>query len=61
MNRSISMLAGRNRKLDGGALFGTTPRRMWAEWMSSNHDNQVEVAARALLVQQSGQDETSSC
>ncbi|UCP00827.1 MBL fold metallo-hydrolase [Metapseudomonas lalkuanensis] len=54
MNRSISMLAGRSRKLDGGALFGATPRRMWVEWMSPNHDNQVEVATRALLVQQGG-------
>ncbi len=48
------MLAGRSRKLDGGALFGTTPRRMWIEWLSPNHDNQVEVASRALLVQQGG-------
>ncbi|WP_041770280.1 MBL fold metallo-hydrolase [Metapseudomonas resinovorans] len=54
MNRSISTLAGRTRKIDGGTLFGSTPRRAWIEWMRPNHDNQVETASRVLLVQQDG-------
>ncbi|MCY1295339.1 putative quorum-quenching lactonase YtnP [compost metagenome] len=52
VNRSISTLAGRSRKLDGGALFGSTPRRAWSDWFCPDHDNQVELATRGLLVQQ---------
>ncbi|MFC5694720.1 MBL fold metallo-hydrolase [Pseudomonas sp. GCM10022186] len=52
MNRSISTLAGRSRKLDGGALFGSTPRRAWSDWFCPDHDNQVELATRGMLVQQ---------
>lgn len=55
MNRSISALTGRSRKLDGGAMFGSTPRRAWIEWIGPDHDNQVELATRALLVQQADQ------
>ncbi|UVJ46322.1 MBL fold metallo-hydrolase [Pseudomonas sp. LS1212] len=54
MNRSISTLAGTARKLDGGILFGLTPRLYWAQWMKPDHDNLVDVAARAMLVQQEG-------
>ncbi|WP_375739423.1 MBL fold metallo-hydrolase [Pseudomonas boanensis] len=54
MNRSLSTLSGRSRKLDGGALFGSMPRRYWLEWLSPDHDNRVEMASRALLVQQDG-------
>lgn len=52
VSRSISTLVGRNRKLDGGALFGSTPRRAWSDWLYPDHHNQVELATRALLVQQ---------
>lgn len=54
MNRSLSTISGRSRKLDGGALFGTTPRRYWLEWASPDHDNRVEMVSRVLLVQQNG-------
>lgn len=54
MNRSVSTLTGRNRRLDGGALFGSMPRRAWVEWFRPDHDNHVEMASRALLVQQGG-------
>ncbi len=54
VNRSLSTLTGRSRKLDGGAVFGSMPRRAWVEWMSPDYDNQVEMASRALLVQQEG-------
>lgn len=55
MNRRISTLTGRSRKLDGGTMFGNTPRRAWVEWIYPDHDNQVELATRAALVQQDGQ------
>lgn len=54
VDRCLSTLTGRSRKVDGGAVFGSTPRRAWIEWMSPDHDNQVEMASRTLLVQQDG-------
>ncbi|MDD2045981.1 MBL fold metallo-hydrolase [Pseudomonas putida] len=54
MYRKLFSVTGRPRKLDGGALFGTTPRRAWSEWLSPDSDNQVEMASRVLLVQQDG-------
>jgi glyoxylase-like metal-dependent hydrolase (beta-lactamase superfamily II) len=50
--RKLFSVSGKTRKLDGGALFGTTPRRIWSEWLSPDSDNQVELASRVLLVQQ---------
>lgn len=54
MNRSISSLAGRNAKFDGGIVFGNTPRLRWANWIKPDQDNLVDLAARGLLVQQTG-------
>jgi glyoxylase-like metal-dependent hydrolase (beta-lactamase superfamily II) len=54
VNRSISTLAGTNTRLDGGIVFGNTPRQRWASWIRPDHDNLVDLAARALLVQQPG-------
>ena len=54
MSRSISTLTGLRRRLDGGILFGHTPRVLWADWMKPDHDNTVEVSARVLLVQEQG-------
>ena len=54
LSRSISTLAGMRRRIDGGTLFGPTPRAQWAEWMTPDHDNSVEICARVLLVQQPG-------
>jgi len=52
--RKLFSVTGRPRRLDGGALFGTTPRNAWIEWQSPDYDNEVELACRALLVQQDG-------
>jgi len=54
VNRSISTLAGRNTKFDGGIVFGNTPRLRWANWIKPDQDNLVDLAARGLLVQQAG-------
>lgn len=54
MNCTISTLDGKRRKLDGGVMFGSTPRESWASWVKPDHDNQVELASRGLLVQQDG-------
>ena len=54
MNRSLSTLTGRSRKLDGGVMFGNTPRQQWADWIKPDQDNLVDLASRGLLVQQGG-------
>ncbi|MCP1419116.1 glyoxylase-like metal-dependent hydrolase (beta-lactamase superfamily II) [Pseudomonas laurylsulfativorans] len=55
MNRRISALTSTGRTLDGGVMFGDTPRNHWAEWISPDNDNKVKLASRALLVQEAGQ------
>ncbi|MCY1285390.1 putative quorum-quenching lactonase YtnP [compost metagenome] len=55
VNRRLSTLAGQPRRLDGGVMFGATPRPLWAGWMVPDHNNQIDLASRALLVQQDGQ------
>ncbi|HEF4762077.1 TPA: MBL fold metallo-hydrolase [Pseudomonas putida] len=54
MNRCISTLTGNSRKLDGGVMFGNTPRQLWADWLTPDQDNLVDLASRGLLVQQAG-------
>jgi glyoxylase-like metal-dependent hydrolase (beta-lactamase superfamily II) len=54
VERTISTLAGISRRIDGGILFGQTPRRRWADLMRPDHDNLVEIAARTMLVQEQG-------
>lgn len=54
MNCTISTLEGKRRKLDGGVMFGSTPRESWASWVKPDHHNQVELASRGLLVRQDG-------
>ncbi|MCY1278284.1 putative quorum-quenching lactonase YtnP [compost metagenome] len=54
MIRKLSALSGRNRKLDGGIMFGGTPRLSWAGWIAPDHNNQIDLASRGLLVQEDG-------
>lgn len=35
--------------------FGTVPKGVWADWLRPDHDNQVDLESRALLVQQGDQ------
>ena len=44
VSRTISTLAGTRRKLDGGVLFGHTPRQKWSQWMTPDLDNRVDFA-----------------
>lgn len=52
--RKLYSVTGLPRRLDGGALFGATPRGTWCQWLSPDLENEVELASRALLVQQNG-------
>lgn len=54
MQRRLTSINGAPRKVDGGVLFGSTPKRSWAQWMQPDPDNLVELPSRALLVQEPG-------
>ena len=50
MNKITPIFAG-TFKLDGGAMFGVVPRRMWAKLNPPDEQNLCTWALRALLVQ----------
>ena len=43
-------ILGNSQKLDGGAMFGNVPRAMWEKWIAPDADNRIDLACRALLV-----------
>lgn len=43
-------IEGNRQRLDGGAMFGNAPRAMWAQWIEPDERNRVELACRAMLV-----------
>ncbi len=43
-------IEGNRQRLDGGAMFGNAPRAMWAQWIAPDDGNRVELACRAMLV-----------
>ena len=36
--------------LDGGAMFGNVPRALWSRWCAPDEKGRIELACRALLV-----------
>ncbi|WP_442113577.1 MBL fold metallo-hydrolase [Pseudomonas sp. NUPR-001] len=54
MTRRFTVLNAPGRRMDGGVLFGSTPQQVWSDWIRPDHQNQVELPSRALLVQQEG-------
>ncbi|MCY1283606.1 putative quorum-quenching lactonase YtnP [compost metagenome] len=54
MYRCMSTLSGPVRRLDGGSMFGSMPRRLWSKRFEPDQDNQIALATRALLVQEPG-------
>ena len=40
-----------NFKLDGGAMFGVVPKRLWQRTNPADSDNLIDIAARCLLVE----------
>ena len=35
-------------------MFGNTPRSRWSEWVSPDHENQIRLESRGLLVEEGG-------
>jgi glyoxylase-like metal-dependent hydrolase (beta-lactamase superfamily II) len=44
-------LLGNSQKLDGGAMFGNAPKFMWQQWVKVDEQNRIDLACRALLVE----------
>lgn len=44
-------LIGNSQKLDGGAMFGNAPKAMWQKWVTVDDQNRIDLACRALLVE----------
>jgi glyoxylase-like metal-dependent hydrolase (beta-lactamase superfamily II) len=42
---------GNSQKLDGGAMFGNAPRALWERWARPDALNRIDLACRALLVE----------
>ncbi|MUH37427.1 MBL fold metallo-hydrolase [Zobellia amurskyensis] len=40
-----------NFKLDGGAMFGVVPKAIWQRTNPADHNNQIDIAARSLLIE----------
>jgi glyoxylase-like metal-dependent hydrolase (beta-lactamase superfamily II) len=51
---TIRSIHAGNFKLDGGAMFGVVPRRLWEKLNPPDEDNLCSWAMRALLVQTDG-------
>ncbi len=51
MNMKAWSLLGNSQKLDGGAMFGNAPKAMWEKWVKVDALNRIDLACRALLVE----------
>jgi len=49
--KKLFSLNGNSQKLDGGAMFGNAPKAMWQKWVKVDELNRIDLACRALLVQ----------
>lgn len=45
-------MEGNRQCLDGGAMFGNVPQALWSRWFKPDEHNRIELACRALLVQE---------
>jgi len=49
-----SSILGNSQRLDGGAMFGNAPRALWSRWLVPDELGRIELACRALLVEERG-------
>ena len=52
--RMITPVLGNRQRLDGGSMFGNCPRVVWERWMPPDDQGRVELACRAMLVEDDG-------
>jgi glyoxylase-like metal-dependent hydrolase (beta-lactamase superfamily II) len=51
---SLTLVNGGNFRLDGGAMHGVVPKKIWSRLVSCDADNRVEYATNCLLVESDG-------
>jgi glyoxylase-like metal-dependent hydrolase (beta-lactamase superfamily II) len=51
--KKLYSLLGNSQKLDGGSMFGNAPKAMWQKWVEVDDLNRIDLACRALLIQES--------
>ena len=47
-----SSILGNRQRLDGVAMFGNAPRALWSRWLVPDELGRIELACRALLVEE---------
>lgn len=52
---SVRTLETGEFKLDGGAMFGSVPKKLWEKKIPADADNRIPMAARIVLVQDAQQ------
>jgi len=52
MARKLTSIDGNTQKLDGGAMYGNAPKPLWEKWSPSDDKNRIDLACRALLVEE---------
>lgn len=45
------IIEGNSLWLDGGAMFGHTPKNLWEKWYTPDTQNRIPLACRSLLLQ----------
>lgn len=51
--RRLWSIDGNRQRLDGGAMFGNAPKALWSRWAAPDAENRIDLACRALLVEES--------
>jgi glyoxylase-like metal-dependent hydrolase (beta-lactamase superfamily II) len=54
MSLRVRSIEGNRQRLDGGAMYGNCPRAVWQKWSPPDALNRIELACRALLVEEDG-------
>jgi len=52
MTPTLTALPGNTQKLDGGAMYGNCPRAVWERWSPPDALGRIDLACRALLVEE---------
>lgn len=52
MTSTLTSITGNRQSLDGGSMFGNCPRVVWERWLPPDEQGRVELACRALLVEE---------
>ena len=51
---NISIVSDGTLRMDGGSMFGVTPKALWSRWLPPDRKNRVEVALNCLLIRAGG-------